>query len=150
MESKDLKKVFGNIAKESGFSNKFGGWYRESEKSIVTLSLQKSNYADYFYLNIKIFIHGIFSQKYIIDKYLIKNHLGNIFLRSPKEYDEYFNFENNLIDDERINGIIKIFNDFINPFTQRALTIEGIKALAEEQKIVLLPAVQLELEKMRI
>ncbi|MBO4232715.1 DUF4304 domain-containing protein [Riemerella anatipestifer] len=147
MESKDFKKVFGNIAKENYFTSSIGIWYKDSDRIIVTLSLQKSNYGDYFYLNIKIFIKGIFGIEYKIDKSL-KNDTGDIFLRSPKEYDEYFNFENNLIDDERINGVIKIFNDFINPFTQRALKIEGIKALAEEQKIILLPDVQLELEKM--
>jgi len=58
MDNKEFKKVFGDIAKVNGFDRAFGGWFKESSECILVLELQKSNYGDYYYLNIKIFCPG--------------------------------------------------------------------------------------------
>lgn len=147
MESKELKKRFGEIAKENDYNTAFGIWYKESSECLFILSLQKSNYSNLFYLNLKIFIQGAFETTYKIDKEL-KNDTGDIFRRSPKEYDQYFDFEVELSDDDRINGLKKLFADFINPFSEKALERNGILQLEETSEIALLPAVKEELEKM--
>lgn len=148
MESKDLKKVLGKIAADNGYSTAHGIWYKESTDCIFTLSLQKSNFGNYFYLNLKIFIRGIFGKEYKIDKAL-KNDVGDIFRRSPKEYDQYLDFDIELADDSRISSIKKLFQEFINPFVENALKIEGIFELEKSGEVFLLPAVKGELTKLK-
>lgn len=147
MENKDLKKVFGSIAKENGYTTAFGIWYRESDECIFTFSLQKSDYENSFYINLKSFIRGAFEQEYKIEK-SIKNDTGDIFRRTPNEYNKYLNFESDLSDEERISGLRSLFIEFINPFAQKALEKKGILNLAENGEISLLPAVKGELEKL--
>lgn len=149
MESKDLKKKFGIIAKNNEFNTALGIWYKESQECIFTISFQKSNYENLFYINLKIFIKGIFGIDYKIDK-SIKNDTGDIFLRTPKEYDNYLNFEIEISDNERINGLRKLFVEFINPFVEKALKKEKIFELEKEGKLLILPAVKEELEKMTV
>ena len=50
-------------------------------------------------------------------------------------------------DEERNTDLIKLFSDFIVPFTDKALLKSGIKELAEKGEITLLPAVREELYK---
>ncbi len=147
MESKDLKKTFGIIAKNNEFTSTLGIWYKESQDCIFTISLQKSNYETLFYVNLKIFIKDIFGIEYKIDK-SIKNDTGDIFLRTPKEYNNYFNFEIEIPHDERTEGLRRLFAEFINPFSEKALKKEKIFDLEKEGKILILPAVKEELEKM--
>ncbi len=147
MEDKDLKKVLGSIAKGNGYNTAFGIWYKESNECIFTLSLQKSNYENTFYLNLKSFIKGAFDINYKIEKSL-KNDTGDIFRRIPKEYDKYLNCEIDLSHEERINGLENLFKKFINPFSQKALEKGGILILAENGDVSLLPAVKEELEKL--
>lgn len=64
VNSKEFKSLFGSIAKENGFLQAFGGWYKESSECIAILELQKSKYGDYYMLNIKIFIQGAFDRSY--------------------------------------------------------------------------------------
>ena len=72
MNSKEFKKLFGEVAKSRGFENAFGGWFIDSPESIVVLDLQKSNYEDYYEMNLKIYIQGMFGNFYSRNKDLIK------------------------------------------------------------------------------
>ena len=64
MESKDFRKLFNEIAKNNGFEPAFGGWFKESDECIVALYLQKSNFGNYYELNIKTFVQGLFGNLY--------------------------------------------------------------------------------------
>lgn len=66
MDSKEFKSIFDEVAKRSSFEKAFGGWFRESSECIAVLDLQKSNFGDYYELNIKIFIQGVFGNTYVI------------------------------------------------------------------------------------
>lgn len=72
MNSKEFKGVFGDIAKNYGFESAFGGWFRDGNESIIVLDLQKSNYGDYYELNIKIYVQGMFGNNYFRNKDLVK------------------------------------------------------------------------------
>ena len=60
MDNTEFKKQFGEIAKASRFDRAFGGWFKESNETIIVLELQKSNFGNYYQLNIKVFIQGFF------------------------------------------------------------------------------------------
>ena len=82
MQNKEFKKIFDLVAQNNGFEKAFGGWFRESNECIVSLDLQKSNFSNLYYLNIKIFVNGMFGHCYSKSKALIKD-TGNIFRREP-------------------------------------------------------------------
>lgn len=146
MDSKEFKKAFADAAKSNGFESAFGGWFKESTESIVVLDLQKSNFGDYYEMNIKIYIQGIFGNSYTRNKDLVKKDTGDVFRRQPPEYKSVFDFDEPMDDVGRKESLGKLFSEFIVPFTDKALSKSGIKDLAEKREITLLPAVKEELE----
>jgi len=130
MDKVDFKGLFGNIAKQHGFERSFGGWFRDYSESIVVLDLQRSNYSNLYYLNIKIFIKGAFSDEYEerelkMHKRLVKTDGGHLFRREPKEFSPALNLENDLIENDRSDILSKLFTDFLVPFSDRASTRES-------------------------
>ncbi len=145
MDSKKFKNIFDEAARRNGFEKAFGGWFRESPECIVVLDLQKSNFGDYYELNIKIFVQGLFGNNYVKSKDLVKKHTGDIFTRQPNEYKDVLDFSVLLDDLKRKERLEILFSDFIVPLTNKALSKSGIKELAEQERIFLLPAVKGEL-----
>lgn len=147
MNSKEFKTVFGEVANINGFEKAFGGWFKESAECIIVLDLQKSNFGDYYELNIKIYVQGAFGSHYIISKDIVKKDTGEIFQRQPPEYKNVFDFDQSMDDKNRIEILENLFSKFIVPFTNKALTKSGILELAQSGVLSLLPAVKKELEK---
>jgi len=146
----EFKKMFGSVGKLHGFERLFGGWLRQSDECIVVLDLQRSNYSNLYYLNIKLYVRGIFASEYgdvKLKKSMVKSDVGHIFRREPKEFSAAFDLENDLEEAERIDVLTKFFEEFLVPFSQRASTKEGIMQLAQDGEISLLPAVQKELNE---
>ena len=149
MNSKEYRKVFNTIAQENGFEKAFGGWFKESQECILVLDLQKSNFGDYYEMNIKVFVQGAFGNSYVKNKNLVKKDIGDIFTRQPAALRDVLIFDDvQMTDEERIKNTQKLFNEFVIPFVQKALFIRGIKELEQEKKIFILPAVKQELEKL--
>lgn len=145
MDSKGFKNVFDEVAKRNGFEKAFGGWFKEASECIGVLDLQKSNFGDYYELNIKIYVQGMFGNNYTINKDLVKKNTGNIFTRQPNEYKDVLDFDVSLDDNIRKQRLEGLFREFIVPITDRALSRQGLKELATQGKIVLLPAVKQQL-----
>lgn len=147
MENKEFKKLLNEIAVKSGFEPAFGGWLKESKDCIIIFALQKSNFGNFYYLNIKVYVNGVFGISYVKNKNLLKD-VGNIFSRQPAEYDTVFNLEDQLSDSERKNKLQEFFVNFLIPFCDKALTRKGIQELGDSGQIYVLPAVKEELERM--
>jgi hypothetical protein len=145
MESKGFKKIFGEIAKLNKFESAFGGWFKESSECIVVLELQKSNFGDYFQLNIKVYIQGAFGRKYYKNKDLVKKEVGHIRNGEPEDYRSVFNFDEVIDFETRMEKLKSLFVAFIVPFTDKVLSKAGIKSLSEKGEIFLLQAVKEEL-----
>lgn len=147
MNNKEFKNLFGEIAITNGFNKAFGGWFNESNESIVVLELQKSNFGDYYELNIKIYIQGIFDKIYTLNKDLVKKDTGDVFRRHPQEYKNVFDLDAMMEDVNRREGLKSLFSDFIVPFTNEALTRAGIKRLAKQGLVFLLPLIKEQLNQ---
>lgn len=143
-----VKSAVGKAASDGGFKNAFGGWYKESENVVITLDLQRSNYSALYYLNIKIYLKGAFGNSYEVTKYLIKNNIGNIFTRIPKEYVTFMNLDVDMDDHVRIMGIDNMFVNFVNPFAEQMLSFEDIVLMVNKDEVTLFPAVKQELDKL--
>lgn len=146
MDTKEFKKLFGEIAKNHGFQSAFGGWMKDSEECIAVLDLQKSNFGNYFELNIKVYVQGMFGKTHIKSKELVKKETGNIFRRQPNEYKNVFDFDTSIEDRIRIELLTDFFRSFLVDFAEKALTKSGIIELANKGKIFLPPATKEELE----
>ncbi len=72
MESKDLKKIIEEVAKRNCFKLVNSNWVKESEETIMVLNLQKSNFSNKYYLNIRVFIKGLFDKFIKTDKTVLK------------------------------------------------------------------------------
>lgn len=144
MENKEFKNLFGLIAEQNGFRFQYGGWFKESDECIVVIDLQKSNYGNYYELNIKTYIQGVFGIHYSKCKDLVKKDTGDLFTRQPKEYNDAFDLENLMDTQTRKNRLEKLFNDFIVPDTNKTLSKAGIIELAKSGEYIL-PAVKKEL-----
>src|SRR6478609_8671615 len=129
MDSKEFKNVFNNVAKKYKFEKAFGGWFIESLECIIVLDLQKSNFGDYYEMNIKIFVQGMFGQSYRKAKDLVKKDIGNIFLRQPNTYNDVFDFDTLMDEGKRISKLEELFNEFIKPLTDKALSRQVLKEL---------------------
>ncbi|MCW3111002.1 MAG: hypothetical protein JWQ09_5508 [Segetibacter sp.] len=140
MKNAEFKKIFDNLAKINGFLSAFGGWFKESNECILVLDLQQSNYSNLYYLNIKIFIQGSFGRQYSKEKDLVKKKVGNIFIRQPIEYNNAFDLESSMNDDERRLLLENLFVNFLNAFSNKVLTRAGIKELVEKNEIPSFPA----------
>ena len=143
MENKEFKNLFKEVAKKNGFESAFGGWFKESNECIVALYLQKSNFGNYYELNIKTFIQGLFGNFYKKNKDL-KYATSAIFTRQPQEYNDVLDLENSMEIETRKNRLEKLFNDFIVPDTNQTLSRAGIIELARNGAFIL-PAVKKEL-----
>lgn len=145
MDSKEFKTVFGDVAKAHDFKKAFGGWYKESPECIAILELQKSSYADRFYLNVKIFVQGVFGKTYTPSKDLIKSSMGHVNASETKEYSDILYFDEPIDDNLRIERLRKLFENHILPFTSKTLSKSGIRELADKGDLFLLPAIKEEL-----
>lgn len=145
MDSKEFKTVFGEVAKAHDFKKAFSGWYKESPECIAVLELQKSNFGDYYQLNIKIFIQGVFDRTYLPSKDLIKSSMGHVNSSETKDYKNVFDFDEPMDDSIRKERLEELFQNHIVPFTDKTLSKSGIRELADKGEIFLLPAVKEEL-----
>lgn len=148
MNNQEFKKMFGEIAKTNAFGPAFGGWFKEGEECIVVLDLQKSNFGNYYRLMIKIYVQGMFGNTYSKCKTLVKGDVGDIFTGPPPQYADIFHLEKPINDEQRIERLSKLFTELIVPLTDKALSKAGIRELAKEERISLLPAVRKELERL--
>ena len=148
MENKEFKQLFNDIAKKHGFESSFGGWFRDSNESIVALSLQKSSFGNYYQLNIKIYFQGAFDRHYSKNKDLLNKDIGNIDRGEPKEYESFLILDQRMDDSVRKKGLEALFNNFLVPFTDKALTKKGLNELAKKGEIYLTPAIMEELSRL--
>ena len=147
MNLKVLKRTFAEITKSIGLETKFGGYVKETEEVIIVLSFQKSNYSSQVYLNIKLYIQGVFEKNYQLSREMVVNDVGDVFRRAPKDYDQIFDWGSDLPDNERIEYLKKFIDEFLSGFIQQTSTVKGIMLLAEQGELFLFPAVKSELEK---
>ena len=147
MNLKVLKRTFAEITKSIELETKFGGFVKETEEVIIVLLFQKSNYSSQVYLNIKLYIQGVFGKNYQLSREMVVNDVGDVFRRAPKDYDQIFDLGSDLPDNERIEYLKKFIDEFLSGFIQQASTVKGIMSLAEKGELFLFPAVKSELEK---
>ena len=147
MEKKEFKKIFANIVNTRGFSYFSNFWFTESNECIFVIKLTKSSYGNYYYLEMEIFIQGVFGKKYLIDKNLGKA-WGDISRRPPTEYDTFLDLDAQISSEERKQGLESLLDEFVIPFSKKALSLLGVRSFINEHQFVMSDALRNQVEKL--
>lgn len=146
MEASQFKTLLGSVAKAHGFTAAGGGWYRQTPAAFFILNLQKSNFGNYFELNLKLFL-GIELPGNPTDlKKLVKSQSGDAFRRQPEEYRSAFDLDSALADSERRNLFERLFHELVDRIASASVDPAGILRLRDEGVIYLLPMVEARLK----
>ena len=125
MTTADFKSVFREVAVQNGFLFQHNRFWKKSSEAVICLELQKSNYSNIYYLNLKIWVQGVFDSKYEPSSELARKP-GNVFRRQPKDWGKLFDLDQILDKGTCSQEMAGFFKAFVNPFTEKALTRSGI------------------------
>jgi hypothetical protein len=144
MDTKEFRRIVGDLAKRAGFTRTDSVWLLAGEESLIGLQLQRSNNASLYYLNIKVWL------KRHIDGRAFDpgREAGHIFRREPPEYAPALDLNSEFDDSSRITQLEQLFDDFLLPLAKALSTRAGIlnAAAAQPPQIYLLPSAKSMLE----
>jgi hypothetical protein len=128
LEKTKFKKMIGDKFKAAGFVKKGQAWYLVGDDANVVCGLQKSDYADKYYINLGIWIKAFGGCDYPKDNVChVQARFGSIFSSYRSLIDKACSL------DEASNSDVDEFLDLVEkeliPFCQKCLTLDGIKAL---------------------
>jgi hypothetical protein len=146
MEAKEFKALLGDVAKAHGFVAAHGGWYRETPAALFVLDLQKSNFGNYFELNLKLFLgRGLPSNSAELKK-LVKSLSGDVFRRQPEEYREAFDLDAAITGIDRRGHLDRMFTELVDRMVSASESPAGILRLRDEGLLYLLPMAEARLK----
>lgn len=144
-----FKKYFSEIAVRHDWLVSKRGWItqrRDSDECTVAIDLQKSSYGKQFYVNIHVYIHedlrGNFDQGLSFDSSVL-----TAYRRAPNVFSEILDLTSNLNDDQRCEGIERLFL-FLAEFVSKSRTRKGLIELEGTGMIFLAPGVRAEVERL--
>lgn len=146
MEAKEFKALLGDVAKAHGFNVAPGGWYRELPAALFVLDLQKSNFGNYFELNIKLFLGRTAPSDPAEFKKLVKNMSGDIFRRQPEECRIAFDLDAPVEAASRRTMIDQMFSELVDRIASTANSLAGILRLRDEGILYVLPMIEARLK----
>ena len=127
IEKTTLKKAFGETLHDAGFVSKSGSWYRSGSDAVVVLNLQKSDFGNYFYLNVGI------NLKALSDEPFPKSNQCHIGIRADNLVAEDdvlpLNMGINLDegDDQYLKGFIDLMNMKVLPLIGEFLRLQQLR-----------------------
>ena len=74
--------------------------------------------------------------------------MGDVFARQPSQYSFIFDLKTDISDENRVEMLNVFFNDFIIPYSEKNMSVLGLRELAKAKEILLLPAVKDELDRL--
>ena len=146
MESRAFKALIGEIAGAHGFKSAHGAWYQELPIALFTLNLQKSNFGNYFDLNLKLFLRRTIPRGPGEMKRLLKGLTGDIFRSQPPECRRAFDLDEPLGVEERREIIDQMFKDLVDRIARASVAADGILDLRDQGILFLLPGIEARLK----
>jgi uncharacterized protein DUF4304 len=146
MDTKEFKTLFTEVAKAHGFHAAHGGWYRELPAALFVLGLQKSNFGNYYELNLKLFLSRSAPSDPATFKKLIKNQNGDIFRRQPEEFRTTFDLDGPLDAAERRAALDEMFAALVDRIASAATSSAGLLGLRDQGVLFVLPMIEARLK----
>jgi hypothetical protein len=136
MDYKYMLNLVNSILKKYNFKRKSNNWHIEYDETIIVFNMQRSMYSACYYLNIGLNTKDINSANKFPKEYqchfrirLRSNSINNI---------DYFDLENEIIDNDRENGIKLFLEETVIKTINRISTINGLKEYCKENPSILL------------
>jgi len=142
MEAREFKSLFAEVAKAHDFLAASGGWYRELPVALFVLELQKSNFGNYYELNLKLFLDRTVPKDPKVFRRLIKSQSGDVFRRQPEEFRAVFDLDSTLDTPRRRAALELMFGALVERIATAATDSAGILRLREQGVLYLQPAIE--------
>jgi hypothetical protein len=146
MDTREFKSLFAEVAKAHGFHAAHGGWYQELPAALFVLNLQKSNFGNYYELNLKFFLSRKSPDDSAALKKLIKNQSGDIFRRQPEDFRIAFDLDAQLSVAERRAALDEMFCSLVDRMISAATDSAGILRLRDQGVLFVLPMIEARLK----
>lgn len=114
--------------------------------ALLVLELQKSNFGNYFELNLKLFLGCAAPNDPAEFKKLVKNLSGDIFRRQPEECRSAFDLDALVGLAERRESIDRMFSELVDRMASAADSPAGILRLRDEGMLYVLPMIEARLK----
>lgn len=132
IEKAKFKKLFGEVFSDSGFAKKGQTWFLSGKDAVVVVNLQKSDFADKFYVNIGIWLKALGESEFPKENHCqIQVRLGSLFSEHVSLIDKACSLE--FADQSDVDELMAILRERLVPFCQLSLTLEGLRKNAEAE-----------------
>ena len=126
MDKVELKREVGAVFQRAGFVRKSGAWYKSGSDSTLVVELQKSDFGDFFYLNLGVSI------KALSDEAFPKVNACHVSLRADAllaadgvSVDLGLNMEEGTPQD--FDATLRLITDQLLPLSSQFLDLEGLR-----------------------
>jgi hypothetical protein len=113
----------------------------------IRINLQKSNFGNYFELNLKLFLGKGLPGTAAESKKLVKSLSGDIFRRQPEEYREVFDLDAAVTLADRRDRLDKMFTELVDRIASAAASPFGLLRLRDQGVVYLLPMAEARLKE---
>jgi hypothetical protein len=152
-QTKEIQKLFSEIATESGFQKTKKAWFyskRIADDHFLFLELVKPRWGGGYQPWIKIFVSGVFDRHY--------SNLTEVPLQMPtawrveqaSEFSDLFDSEAPLESEARREGIHRYFKEIVSPVIIALKENNGIQKLLEMGLVGITPPIKSELERLKL
>lgn len=142
MDNKVFKRFFGEIAESHGFKSLRRGWFQEVSAALIILELQKSNYGNYYEMNLSLYLElpavGSLAE---LASFVARNP-PDVFRRQPTESSAAFDLDAGIDPLERERQLRQVFTDTVDEIVRGMSSPAGILNLRDAKLIFLRPDVE--------
>jgi len=136
MDTKTLETLFAQALKAQGFKKKRRNWYRQAKDVLQVVNLQKSDWGPQFWLNLALVPEGMTVEGMPQPPHYkcpIRIRLGSAYPDKRAVIDTLLDLEDvGLSDEQRTEGIEKMFHEMVLPFMDRLQTIDDLKRAIDD------------------
>jgi hypothetical protein len=130
IEKAKFKKMFGEVFAGAGFARKGQSWFLPGKDATVVVNLQKSDFAEKFYVNVGIWLMALGESEFPKENHCqIQVRLGSLFAEHVSLIDKACTLE--FAEQSDIDELLTILRERLVPFCRLSLTLEGLRQNAE-------------------
>jgi hypothetical protein len=133
IEKTKFKKLVGEVFSSSGFVKKGQSWFLRGTDATVLVNLQKSDFAEKYYVNIGIWLRALGECDFPKENQCqIQARLGSLFTDQVSLIDKACNLEFSEAAD--LDAFLALLRERLVPFCGAVLTLDGLRENAAAQR----------------
>jgi len=134
MDKAIFKKRVGATMKAAGFVGKGQSWFKEGSDAVVSLSLQKSDFDEKYYVNFGVWLKELGSTAFPAPNHChIQIRLTSLFPAATEMIEKACRLSSSV---EEVDEFVAFLSAQVAPFCETCLTLEGLRALQQSGAFV--------------